>query len=112
MTRVFDAPRGLVFDALTRPELLKRDYDWSKEVAALKPPTMLVFADADAVSPAHVVEFFGLLGGGKKDAGLDGSGRPTAQLAILPGCSHCNILCSPALTATVRAFLDAPVEKR
>jgi uncharacterized protein YndB with AHSA1/START domain len=24
MTRVFDAPRGLVFDALTRPELLKR----------------------------------------------------------------------------------------
>ena len=24
MTRVFDAPRGLVFDAFTRPELLKR----------------------------------------------------------------------------------------
>jgi uncharacterized protein YndB with AHSA1/START domain len=24
MTRVFDAPRGLVFDALTKPELLKR----------------------------------------------------------------------------------------
>jgi uncharacterized protein YndB with AHSA1/START domain len=26
MTRVFDAPRNLVFDALTRPELLKRWY--------------------------------------------------------------------------------------
>ena len=24
MTRVFDAPRGLVFDALTKPELVKR----------------------------------------------------------------------------------------
>ncbi len=24
MTRLFDAPRSLVFDALTRPELLKR----------------------------------------------------------------------------------------
>src|SRR5439155_25403833 len=24
MTRVFDAPRGLVFDAMTKPELLKR----------------------------------------------------------------------------------------
>ena len=26
MTRVFDAPRSLVFDALTKPELLKRWY--------------------------------------------------------------------------------------
>ena len=26
MTRVFDAPRSLVFDALTKPELLERWY--------------------------------------------------------------------------------------
>jgi uncharacterized protein YndB with AHSA1/START domain len=35
MTRVFDAPRALVFDALTRPDLLKRWYGptgWSLEV--------------------------------------------------------------------------------
>lgn len=35
MTREFDAPRALVFDALTRPELLKRWYGpsgWSLEV--------------------------------------------------------------------------------
>jgi uncharacterized protein YndB with AHSA1/START domain len=36
MTRVFDAPRGLVFDAFTRPELLKRWLGvfggWSLEV--------------------------------------------------------------------------------
>jgi len=34
-------------------DLLKKDYDWSKEVAAIKAPTMIVFADADAVPPAH-----------------------------------------------------------
>src|SRR6266567_8554640 len=35
MTRVFDAPRALVFDAFTRPELLKRWFGprgWSLEV--------------------------------------------------------------------------------
>ena len=90
-------------------DLMKRDYDWSKEARAINAPTMLVFADADSVSPAHIVEFYGLLGGGKKDAGLDGSARPTAQLAILPGCTHYNILSSPALVTAVNAFLDAPV---
>jgi hypothetical protein len=34
--------------------LLSKDYDRSKQVAAIKAPTMLVFADADAVRPrAH-----------------------------------------------------------
>src|SRR5215472_466043 len=65
--------------------LLRREYDWSPEVRGLRATTMLVFADADAVSTAHVAEFFGLLGGGLHDAGLDGSSRPAAHLAILPG---------------------------
>ena len=62
-------------------ELLRKDYDWRREVAGIKSPTMLVFADADAIRPAHIIEFYGLLGGGQKDAGLDGSGRSTNQLA-------------------------------
>src|SRR5215212_10889679 len=66
-------------------DLLRRDYDWSKDVEALKPQTMLVYADADAIRMAHTVEFFGLLGGGKRDAGLDGTGRPESWLAIVPG---------------------------
>jgi hypothetical protein len=66
-------------------DLLKQDYDWSKDVAAIKSPVMLVLADADAVRTAHIMEFFALFGGGQRDAGLDGSGRPTAQLAVLPG---------------------------
>jgi len=88
-------------------ELLKRDYDWSKEVADLKPPTMLMFADADAVMPKHIVEFYGLFGGGMKDAGMDGSGRPVTQLAIVPGSTHYNILSSPNFTAMVSSFLNA-----
>jgi uncharacterized protein YndB with AHSA1/START domain len=41
MTRVFDAPRALVFDALTKPELLKRwvlgPPGWSLEVCEIDP---------------------------------------------------------------------------
>jgi pimeloyl-ACP methyl ester carboxylesterase len=90
-------------------ELLGKDYDWSKEVAAIKAPTMLVFADADAIRPEHAVQFFQLLGGGKKDAGWDGSGMSNARLAILPGLTHYNIFSSPALAPTVTRFLDATV---
>jgi len=90
-------------------DLLRKDYAWSKEVAAIKAPTMLVFADADAIRPEHAVQFFQLLGGGKKDAGWDGSGLSNARLAILPGLTHYNISSSPALAATVAPFLDAPM---
>jgi pimeloyl-ACP methyl ester carboxylesterase len=88
-------------------DLLRQDYDWSSEVAAVKVPTLLVFADADALTPASMVEFFRLLGGGQKDAGLDGSGRPVNRLAILPGRSHYDILSAPELPGVVTTFLDA-----
>ncbi|MFI6152921.1 alpha/beta fold hydrolase [Kitasatospora sp. NPDC051170] len=91
-------------------DLLKLDYDWTAEVAAVTAPTMLVFGDADAVRPAHVVEFFGLLGGGLRDPGWDGSGLPAARLAVLPGATHYDILTAPTLSAAVLPFLDRPVE--
>ena len=90
-------------------ELVRKDYDWSKDVAAVKAPTLLVFGDADAVRPAHIVEFFGLLGGGKKDAGWDGSGMSNARLAILPGLTHYNVFMSPVLPSMVASFLEAPM---
>jgi len=90
-------------------ELLRQDYDWSKEVAAIQAPTMIVFADADSVRTAHIMEFFGLLGGGQKDAGMDGSERPTARLAILPGLTHYSISSSSILVTVVTPFLDAPL---
>jgi pimeloyl-ACP methyl ester carboxylesterase len=90
-------------------DLLRKDYDWSKHVAAIKAPTLLVFGDADAVPPAHAVQFFELLGGGKKDGDWDGSGMSSARLAILPGQTHYTIFSSPALASTVTLFLDAPM---
>ena len=90
-------------------DLLRRDYDWSSDVAGLKMPTLLVYGDADAVRTAHAVQFFELLGGGKKDGGWDGSGISTARLAILPGLTHYTVFSSPLLPATVAPFLDAPM---
>ncbi|WBB67086.1 alpha/beta hydrolase [Micromonospora sp. WMMD812] len=89
-------------------ELLRRDYDWSAEVAALALPTLLVFADADSIPTAHAAEFFGLLGGGHRDAGRDGADRPSARLAVLPGLTHHDIVSSPALPAAVLPFLHHP----
>lgn len=89
-------------------ELLRRDYDLSKEVAEMETRTMLVVGDADSIPPAHAAEFFGLLGGGKRDAGWDGSGMPDARLAILPATTHYDIFSSPALVTAVEPFLDAP----
>ena len=88
-------------------EMLKIEYDWSEEVTKIRASTMIIVGDADSVRPAHAVEFFELLGGGKKDAGWDGSGMTKARLAILPGVTHYNIFSSPLLAATAEKFLDA-----
>ena len=88
-------------------ELLKDDYDWTIETSALSMPTMLVYADADSVRPEHIVEFYALLGGGLRDAGPDGSGRPTTRLAVMPGTTHYELCGSPALAPAVVGFLDA-----
>ncbi|WP_104525652.1 alpha/beta fold hydrolase [Blastococcus atacamensis] len=86
-------------------ELLRRPYDWSEEVRALSVPTMLVYGDADSVAIAHAAEFYGLLGGGLRDAGWDGSQRPASRLAVLPGRTHYDVLQAPELAATVAPFL-------
>ena len=88
-------------------EMLQRDYDWSEAVVKLKTPTMLVVGDADSVRTSHAVEFFELLGGGKRDGGWDGSGISASRLCILPATTHYNILSSPALASAVIPFLDA-----
>jgi len=86
-------------------ELLRHDYDWTAGVADITAPTLLVFADTDSVRPAHIVAFFGLLGGGLADPGWDGATGP-AQLAILPGHTHYVMAGSPAVAAAATAFLD------
>jgi pimeloyl-ACP methyl ester carboxylesterase len=86
-------------------EFLKVDYDWTAEVAEIKAPTLLVYADQDSITPAHIVEFYGLLGGGLRDASWDYSERVANQLAVLPGATHYDIYRSPALAPAVLPFL-------
>jgi pimeloyl-ACP methyl ester carboxylesterase len=88
-------------------DALKHEYDWTDEVRGLKARTQLIFADADSIRPDHIVEFYGLLGGGLRDAGWDGSAQPSNQLAILPGQSHYDILTSPLLVPAISSFLQS-----
>jgi hypothetical protein len=67
---------------------------------------MIVVGDADGLPPSHAVDFFGLLGGGKRDAGFDRSGMTPHRLAILPGVTHYDINTTSALAQAVIPFLD------
>jgi len=67
-------------------QLLSEDYDWAEGVAALKTPILIMVGDADSLRLAHMLEFFGLLGGGKGDG--DMNGLSPAQLTVLPATTH------------------------
>jgi pimeloyl-ACP methyl ester carboxylesterase len=89
-------------------EGMSQDYDWTEQVSALRPPTLIISGDSDGLPPSHAVEFFNLLGGGLKDAGWDGQHLIPSQLAILPGATHYNIVFRPDLLLPVLApFLDS-----
>ncbi|MGB5938872.1 MAG: alpha/beta hydrolase [Rhodanobacter sp.] len=91
-------------------DLTKRPFDWSADVASLQARTLLVFADADAIRPEHMVEFWKALGGGRRDAGIDGSLRPANELAILPGTTHYTLPVEPMLPEIVERFLGAALK--
>lgn len=91
-------------------ELTKRPWDWSADVVRLKARTLLVFADADAIRPEHMVEFWKALGGGQHDAGIDGSLRPANQLAIVPNTTHYTLPVDPILSEIVGRFLGSALK--
>jgi len=86
--------------------LVKLDYDWTDEVRGLPMPVMIVVGDADGLPPSHAVEFFELLGGGRRDASWDRSGMTRHGLAILPRLTHYDIDVAPILATSVASFLD------
>ncbi|PYO78016.1 MAG: alpha/beta hydrolase [Gemmatimonadetes bacterium] len=87
-------------------DAMKADFDLSQQIRGITATTLIVAGDADIFPPSHAVEMFGLLGGGQRDGGWDGSGQPKSRLAILPGLTHYTIFAAPALAATVIPFLD------
>lgn len=88
-------------------DLQQQNFDWSGEIAKIPAQTMLIFADADTYRPEHIVEFYKLLGGGQRDAGLDGALRSKNQLAIIPNTTHYSLLATPAAAALIESFIDA-----
>lgn len=87
-------------------ELMRTPYDWREDVAKLSMPVMLVFGDSDMYRPAHIIEFYRLLGGGLRDAGWQREHMAKNRLAILPDLTHYEIFMSPLLPATALPFLD------
>ena len=89
-------------------EAMSKDFDFTEEVRGLEMPTLVVAADADMAPLSHYVEVFKLLGGGLRDGGWMGEGRPKGghALAILPGLTHYNIFNSPLFAAVTLAFLE------
>jgi pimeloyl-ACP methyl ester carboxylesterase len=89
-------------------EAMARDFNYTEEVRSLQVPTLIVAADADMAPPSHYVEVFTLLGGGLRDGGWMGEGRPPGghALAILPGLTHYDLGDSPLFAAVTLAFLD------
>ena len=79
-------------------------------VRTLQVPTLIVAADADMAPPSHYVEIFKLLGGGLRDGGWMGEGRPKGghALAILPGLTHYNLGTSQLFAAVTLDFLNGP----
>jgi pimeloyl-ACP methyl ester carboxylesterase len=90
-------------------EAMSKDFDFTDLVRSLKVPTLIACADADMAPPSHYVEIFELLGGGQRDGGWMGEGRPAGghALAIIPNRTHYNVLESPVLAAAAIEFLDA-----
>ncbi len=77
------------------------------EVRAIPAPTLLIFGDADIITPDHMVELFRLRGGGV--AG-DLVGLPPAQLAVIPGASHIGVIQrADLLLPMIETFLAAPM---
>ena len=104
------APRPEDFPRLLEKmgQAMSVDFDFTEDVRGLRVPTLIVAADSDMAPPSHFVEVFKLLGGGLKDGGWTGEGRPEGGhgLAILPRLTHYGIFSSPLFAAVVLAFLD------
>src|SRR4029453_6949406 len=89
---------------------MRASFDWSADVAKLKGPVMLVYADSDMFRYDHIVKFYQLLGGGLQDAGWQRENMSKNRLAIIPDQTHYDLFGFAKLVATVLPFLDGKSE--
>ena len=87
--------------------MLRKDFDWSAEIAKLPMPVLLIFADNDAIPQREIAEFFALLGGGLKDAGWQNPQLSKSRLAVVPGYTHYDFRTSPEVPQIIEKFLAA-----
>ena len=93
-------------------ELMKKDYDWRAEIAKLRVPTLLLFADHDAVSMRHIAEFFALFEGGVRDAGWEGKPQLRPRAARdRAGLHALQLRHGPDIARVIEAYLDQPTSK-
>jgi pimeloyl-ACP methyl ester carboxylesterase len=95
---------GRLLDAMGA--YMREDYDFAEDVAGLEMPVMLAFGDSDMVSMDHVVAFYKLLGGARRDAGWGREHMARNRLAIVPDLTHYEAFQSPAMARAVKPFLD------
>ena len=86
-------------------ELESEAWDWTEEAKSISAPVLLIFADADSMTGEHIVAMYRAFGGFQRDASFDGSLRPAAQLAILPGRTHYDIMEAGEVARLVEPFL-------
>lgn len=78
-------------------ELLRQDYDWSRDIAALSTPLLCLLGDSDMIPVSHIAETFGVL--------------PNTHIVVLPHTTHFTILShTGALDTAISAFLEQPDE--
>ncbi|TGQ73037.1 MAG: alpha/beta hydrolase [Mesorhizobium sp.] len=102
------APRPQDFPKLldTLGNFMRKDFDYSADVAKLKMPVMLAYGDSDMYKPEHEIKFYQMLGGGLKDAGWMRENLSQNRLAILPNRTHYDTFFAPELTAVALPFLN------
>lgn len=113
-TYLAEAPDTNEFPRLLQAmgDLLRSEYSWAADVPRMTMPVMLVFGDADAFRPEHIIEFYKLLGGGLQDAGWQRQTISKNRLAIIPDLTHYDIFTSPRVAENVRLFLDGKTDAK
>jgi pimeloyl-ACP methyl ester carboxylesterase len=116
-TPMYEAYKAVAPNPDAFPALLDRvgdatrvDYDWTKQVAGIRSPALIVAGDADGVQLDHLVQMFASLGGTDVDHAQ--FGKPTSQLLIIPGADHLTVMLEHAgeITAAASRFLALPVQ--